>query len=184
MKSSQLVSAVAFITGALVLGSSAQAALIDQYTTASSEFANVYAGGTGVNLYIEGAGVNRVVTLSVGSYPNYWKGVIPNTDVIDNGIASVTVNVPDTCDSTLTPSYTYGSDNCFTVNMTFTKGAYLWKTNGVTQYSWGNFIYQVIGGISTFGASTTGTVNGVDMTSSRAYMGKYTDVNVSVSTAN
>lgn len=68
--------------------------------------------------------------------------------------------------------------------MTFTKGDYLWKTNGVSQYNWGDIIYQVIGGISTFAASTTGTVNNVDVTSSHAYMGKYTNVSVEVTTAN
>jgi hypothetical protein len=186
MQNSKLLSVLTLATAGLAMCSAAQAGVIDQSTTASAEFAQVYHNGTSVNLTIEGAGANRVVNLSTYSYTYgvggvYWSGEIPADAVVDNGIASITVNV-DTCMST--PRVTYGENACGLVNVTFTKNDYLWKTNGVTRYNWGDIIYEVIGGISTFSAAATGTVHGVDVSATNAYMGKYNDVSVTVSTAN
>ena len=194
MKSSKLVAALTIIASALVM-SSAQAGLIDEYTTGSSEYVQVYAHGTGVGATIEGAGVNRVVKLYVTNYTSgvgssYWEGVVSNDEVVVNGIASITVNIPNTCDSTAnTTVATYGSETCFAVNATFTKVDYLWKTNGVTQYTFGDLIYEYIGGISAYSATVTGTVTNsigtvnADISTPRAYLGKYTNVTVKVSTA-
>lgn len=194
MLKSKLLGAIA-LTASLATVSAAHAALIDQSTTASSEYAQVYQNGTSIGVTIEGAGVTRVVKMYVYNYTygvggNYWSGVVPNDAVVDNGIASISVNIANTCDTVNTTTATFGSDTCFAVNATFTKNDYLWKTNGVTQYQWGDIIYQIIGGISAFSATATGTVtssNGTvntDISSSRAYLGKYTDVSIQVSTAN
>lgn len=187
MKVTKILGTIAMVTSSIAIISTAKAATIDQSTSASSVFAQVYQNSTGINLTIEGAGVNRVVTLVVSDYTpgvgsSYWKGVIPNDTVVDNGIAGVSVNIANTCE--FDAISTYGSADCYSVEATFTKGDYLWKTNGVTQYTWGDILYQVIGGVSTFSATATCTVNGVDISSPRAYMGKYTDVNIIVSTAN
>jgi hypothetical protein len=187
MKITKILGTIAMVTSSIAIISAAKAATIDQSTTGSSEFASVYQNSTSINLTIEGAGVNRVVTLAVSNYTpgvgsSYWKGIIPNDAVVANGIAKVSVNVADTCD--LEAISTYGSDYCYSVDATFTKNDYLWKTNGVTQYNWGDILYQVIGGVSTFSAAATGAVNDVDISSPRAYMGKYNDVNIIVSTAN
>lgn len=166
---------------ALSFGLTAQAALIDQYTTTSSEYAQVYKNGTSVNVSIEGAGVNQVITLSHYNYvTGYWRGTVPVTAVTVNGVASIAVNV-NTCDLPATSSF--GAAPCGIVDVTFNKGDYLWKTNGVRQYTWGNTIRQYVGGISTFSASTIGTVNGVVIDSTRAYIGKYNNVTIIVSTA-
>jgi hypothetical protein len=187
MKLSKILSTITLAAAGLAINSAANAALIDQSTTADSEYAQVYQNGTGINLTIEGAGVTRVVTMAVSNYTygvgfSYWRGVVPNDAVVEDGIASISVNIASTCG--LAATSTYGSNFCYDVNATFTKNDYLWKTNGVTQYTWGDIIYQIVGGISAFSASTTGTVNGVDISSSRAYMGRYTNVNVMVTTAN
>lgn len=159
----------------------AQAELIDQYTTTNSEYAQVYKNGTSVNLSIEGAGISQVITLSHYNYlTGYWRGVVPATAVTVNGVASIAVNI-DTC--ALTATSRFGAAPCGLVDVTFNKGDYLWKTNGVRQYTWGNTIRQYVGGISTFSASTVGTVNGVVVDSNRAYIGRYTNVTVIVSTA-
>jgi hypothetical protein len=187
MKTRNLASVFAIVTGALIMSSTAQAGLIDEFTTASSEYAQVYTHSTGVGVTIEGAGVNRVVKLYVSNYTSgtgssYWEGVVPNDAVVDNGINSISVNIANTCD--YTASATYGSAYCYAVSATFTKSDYLWKTNGVIQYTWDGIIYQIIGGISAFSASVTGTVNDTDISTPRAYLGKYTDVDVTVSTVN
>lgn len=185
MKIRKLFAVTAIITSALVLSSTAQAGLIDEFTTASSEYAQVYANGTGVGITVEGAGVNQVVKMYVSNYisgvgSNYWEGVIPNDTVVVNGIDSITVTIANTCD--YVASATYGTDYCYAVNATFTKSDYLWKTNGVTQYTWDGILYQIIGGIEAFSASVTGTVNDTDISTTRAYLGKYTDVDITVST--
>jgi len=175
------------ITVASAMSSTARAGLIDEFTTASSEYAQVYANSTGAGITIEGAGLNRVVKLYISNYTygvgsSYWEGVVPNDTVVDNGIDAISVDIANTCD--YAASATYGSAYCYSINATFTKSDYLWKTNGVTQYTWDGIIYQIIGGISAFSASVTGTVNGVDISTPRAYLGKYTDVDVTVSTVN
>jgi hypothetical protein len=188
MKLSKILSTITLAAAGLAINSAANAALIDQSTTADAEYAQVYQNGTAINLTIEGAGVTRVVTMAVSNYTygvgyNYWKGVVPNDAVVDDGVATISVNIANTCTDATTTA-TYGSDYCYAVNATFTKNDYLWKTNGVTQYTWGDIIYQIVGGISAFSASTTGTVNDVDISSSRAYIGRYTNVNIMVTTAN
>lgn len=175
----------AIITGTLLISSVARAGLIDEYTTASSEYSQVYANGTSMGITVEGAGVTQVVKLYVTNYvpgvgSNYWEGVIPNDTVVVNGIDSISVNIASTCD--YTASATYGSAYCFAVNASFTKNDYLWKTNGETQYTYGDIIYQIIGGVSAFSASVTGTVNDIDISTTRGYLGKFTDVTVVVST--
>jgi len=186
MKITKILSAITLTAASLAINSAAQAATVDEYTTASAEFAQAYNNGSAISLTIEGAGVNRTVTLAMSNYTygigsTYWVGTIPAESVVDDGIAQISVNV-DTC--LLTPRATYGTDPCGLVDVTFTKNDYLWKTNGVTQYVWGDIIYQIIGGVSTFSAAATGTVRGVDISTPRAYMGKFTDVSVTVTTAN
>jgi len=190
----KLIGPMAF-TALLSTLSVAHAGLIDQSTTQSAEYTQVYANGTAVGVTVEGAGVNQVVKMYVSNYTygvgsSYWSGVIPNADVVVNGINSITVTVANTCDTTNTATVTYGSDYCFGVNATFTKVDYLWKTNGVTQYTYGDIIQTIVGGVQTYSATSTGTVTNstgtvnADLSSTRAYLGKYTDVTVSVSTAN
>jgi hypothetical protein len=186
MKKYNLLKALAFAGGLLVLSSAAQAELVDQFTTSAAQYANVYSNGTSVNLTIEGAGANRKVKLSHSFYSYetgslYWSGTIPADAVTVNGIAQVSVYV-DTCSRTA--SVTWGDNPCGVVDVTFTKNDFLWKTNGVRQYQWGDLIYQIVGGINTFSAQSSGTVRGVVVDASNAYMGKYTDVSIQVSTAN
>ena len=186
MKRNTLLNTITLGTVALALNSAAQAGIIDQSTTSSAGFSQVYQNGTSVNLTIEGAGANRTVNLAISSYTygvgsTYWSGEIPADAVVVNGIAQVSVNV-DTC--TLEPKVSYGDYPCGMVDMTFTKADYLWKTNGVTQYTYGDITYQLIGGISTFSAAASGTVRGVEINATNAYMGKYTDVSITVSTGN
>jgi hypothetical protein len=173
---------IAFMATAAV----AHAELIDQQTTTASEYAQTYANGTGINVYIEGAGTNQVITLAYSNYTygvgyRYWRGEVPASAVTINGIDAVSVSV-DTC--SLTPSVTWGTDACGVVDVTFNKKDYLWKTNGVSQYKWGDIIYQLVGGIVTFSADATGSVLGISVDSGRAYMGKYNNVTIQVSTAN
>lgn len=188
----KLLGAIAF-TALLSTMSVAHAGLVDQYTTASAEFAQVSANGTSIGVTVEGAGTNQIVKVFVYNYTygvggNYWSGTIPNDTVVVNGIASISVNIPNTCD--YPARSTFGSDACFAVNATFTKNDYLWKTNGVTRYGYGDLMWEIIGGIVTYSATSTGTVTSMggtvnsDLGSTRAYMGKYTDVTVNVSTAN
>jgi hypothetical protein len=172
----------ALVTIAAGISFAAQAELIDQYTTASSEFAQVYKNNTSINMYIEGAGINQTISLShYNTSTGYWRGVIPASSVTVNGIASISVTV-NTCDYIASSSW--GTDPCGLVDVTFNKADYLWKTNGVSHYTWGDTIRQYVGGISTFSASATGTIKGVSIDSTRAYMGKYNNVAVVVSTVN
>lgn len=185
MDKNKFAIAATLVSGALLFGTAAQAALLDQSTTASSEYQQVYQNGTGVSLTEEGAGVNRVVHLSMFSYTygvgsTYWSGDIPADAVTEDGIATVTVNV-DTC--TLAAKVSYGDNACGVVDVTFTKGDYLWKTNGVTRYTYDDIIYEIIGGVSTFSAAAQGTVRGVAIDTTRAYEGLYNDVSITVSTA-
>jgi hypothetical protein len=186
MKTIKLVCTTSLFASLILTNSVVQAALLDQSTTASSEFEQVYQNGTGMNLTVEGAGVNRVVNLSMYSYTygvgsTYWSGEIPPDAIIDKGVAGLTVNL-DTCG--LAARVSYGENACGLVDVTFSKEAYLWKTNGVTRYSYGDILYQIIGGISTFSAAAQGTIRGVAIDTTTAYEGKYTDVSITVSTAN
>lgn len=178
----RIIQKTALVLFTVGLSFTAQAELIDQYSTTSSEFAQVYKNGTSVNLNIEGAGINQSISLShYNTSTGYWRGVIPASSVTANGIASISVTV-NTCDYTALSSW--GAAPCGLVDITFNKVDYLWKTNGVRHYTWGDTIRQYVGGISTFSASATGTVKGVSVDSTRAYMGKYNNVTIIVSTVN
>jgi hypothetical protein len=186
MKINALLKVLAVFTGLFIIGSAAHAGLVDQYTTGDAEYANVYQNGTSVNVTIEGAGVNRKVSLSHSSYSYgtgsvYWSGEIPADAVTVNGVAQISVYV-DTCN--LPARVSWGANPCGLVDVTFDKVDRLWKTNGVRQYQWGDLIYQIVGGITTFSAQSTGTVRGVNVDSTRAYMGQYNNVSVQVNTAN
>jgi hypothetical protein len=186
MNTSKLIKSLVGAIGLLAIGSAAHAELVDQSTTTSSQFAQVYQNGTSINLTIEGAGVNRKVSLSHSYYSYdtgsiYWSGEIPADAVTVNGASQVSVYV-DTC--TLPARVSWGENPCGIVDVTFTQGDYLWKTNGVQQYQWGDLIYQIVGGIVTFSAQSAGTVRGVDVGSANAAMGKYNNVSIQVSTAN
>lgn len=166
---------------------SVQAELLDQYPVTNSEFANAYKRGTtsaSVNLYIDGVGINRKVTIahSVYSYSlginSYWRGVISTDNVTVNGIGQITVST-NTC--AYLPDRTWGVDACGQVDVVFNKGDFLWRTNGNIQYNWDPLVVSINGGTTTFAAEVTGFVKGVDMSGAfRPAMGIYTNADVVV----
>jgi hypothetical protein len=168
----------------------AQAELIDQYPAANSEYANAYKYGStsaSINLTVEGSGINRTVTLSHSLYSysqginNYWRGNIDSSDVTVNGIGQIVVAV-DTCG--YTADRTWGEDACGRVDVTFTKGSFLWRTDGSLVQDWAPLTNTVNGGITAFSAEVSGYVKGVDMIgASRPAMGKYANVEVVVEVA-
>ena len=172
---------------ASVVSFSVQAELLDQFSVANSEFANANKNGTvrtSVSLLVEGAGVERKVSLSHSQYSytqgidNYWRGDIAASDVTVNGIGQISVNV-NTC--AYTANRTWGEDACGRIDVTFTKGNFLWRTNGSTTFDWAPLTNTIIGGVTTFSADVSGFVKGVDMVGAlHPAMGKYTNVKVAV----
>jgi hypothetical protein len=175
------------VLGVVAVNAAANAALIDKYPAANSQYANAYKSGStsaSVNLMIEGSGVNQTVTLSHSLYSysqginSYWRGEIPATAVTVNGAAQIAVSV-DTCG--YTPAVSWGTDACGVVDVTFNKGDFLWKTDGSVNFQWDPLVNTITGGILTFSADVSGNVKGVDMSGAfRPAMGKYTNVTVTV----
>ena len=161
---------------------SAQAELIDQFPATQSEYANASVSGASVNLYIDDTGVNQTITLAVrtgwGSAYTYWRGVISAADVTINGISEIAVNT-DTC--AYTPVTSTGNDACGRVDVTFSKGDFLFRTDGNVTFDWAPLVNTITGGITVFDSQVSGFVKGVDMSGAfRPAMGKYTNVKVVV----
>ena len=170
------------ILAAFIASNPAQAELIDQFPATNSQYANANVSGAGINVYIDGTGINQTITLAVrtgwGASYTYWRGEISANDLTQNGIAQISVNT-DTC--AYTPIESRGDNACGRVDITFDKGAFLFRTNGNLTFDWDPLVNTITGGITIFDASVTGFVNGVDMSNAfRPAMGRHTDVKVTV----
>ena len=104
----------------------------------------------------------------------YWRGNIPASSVTSNGMNSISVSV-NTCEINNTAG-------CGQVDVTVTADvpANGWVDNGVSAYTGNGFIYRQVGSRSVRFASSTGSVNGVPVDNTRAFMIKATDVTVDV----
>lgn len=151
------------------------------------------------DIYEEGAGINaskwlRVITnvRDADGILRYerWQGVIPNNAMSINGVASASISV-DTC--TLTAGFS-SANGCGVVELTVTKDplAFGSTSAGAYAYNYGGLIMQYAGSWTTHNSTAVGSVNGINIDTalnsafgaSRAVIGKYTNVSVTVTTGN
>ena len=174
------------VMGFLLFTSVAHSEVIDQlvssgqYGQASANYGGDI-GWASATVSVDGNGVNRTAHLFHVSYSpatnyNYWSGNIPANAVTVKGVNSISVNI-DTC----TVQYIAG---CGPVSLTVTtdQPASGWIDNGVIQYDWDGVIYREAGARQVRFSSATGSVHGVPLDTTRAYMGKYNEVSITVST--
>lgn len=186
-----------------LFASTANAEILDQYSTQDASYANVRQnnadGYVVADIYEEAAGLQkrkwlRLITIARNAdgllkYER-WQGVIPNDEAMSiNGVARATINV-DTC--LLTASFA-SSNGCGVVNLTVTKDplAFGSTSAGAYAYNYGDFVMQYAGTWSTHNSTATGSVNGISIDTaanaafgaSRAVIGRYTNVSVTVYTA-
>lgn len=110
----------------------------------------------------------------------FWRGNIPVEAVSQVGVSSIAVNV-NTCD--VEPLNMPG---CGPVSFTVTtdEPATGWIDNGVSSYSYNDFMYQAVGARQVRFSSAIGSINGSAFNTSRAYMGVYNDVTISITVGN
>jgi len=178
-----------FLSGSislLALIPAVHAEVIDQVVS-SGQYGQASANNTGdigwaaATVSIEKNGINRTAHLfHVSSSPstgyNYWTGNIPVDAVIVNGVNSISVNI-DTC----SVNYIAGCGPVY-LTVTTSEPATGWIDNGVRQYDWNGVIYREAGARQVRFSSATGSVHGVPIDTTRAFMGKYNDVSITVST--
>jgi hypothetical protein len=183
--------AVKPLTGvfAVIFGTSvAHAAVVDQYVS-SGQYGSASANNGGAvgwanaTISTDGSGVNQTAHLFHVSYSpntgyNYWSGDIPVEYVTVTGVASISVSV-DTC----TVNNVSG---CGQVDLTVTtdEPATGWIDNGVREYDWNGVIYREVGARQVRFSSATGSVHGIPLNTSRAFMGKFNEVTITVTTGN
>ncbi len=173
--------------GFSIITPAAHSAVVDQIVS-SGQFGQVSVnngGNTGwanATISVEGNGVNRTAHLFHVSYSpstgyKYWTGNIPADSVTVTGVASIAVDI-DTC----SVSNTAG---CGPVSFMVTtdEPATGWIDNGVIKYEWNNLIYREVGARQVRFSSSTGYVNGIPVDGNRAFMGKYNEVTISVTTS-
>ena len=165
----------------------AQSAADVEQVVLSGQFGQVSANNYGnlgwanATVSIEGNGVNRTAFLvhasdSPSTGYNLWRGSIPADAVTVTGVASISVNI-DTCSVS-------NIDGCGPVYFTVTTNepASGWIDNGTRQYNWGNVIYREAGSRQVRFSSSTGSIHGIPVNNSRAFMGKYNEVTISITT--
>ena len=107
---------------------------------------------------------------------NGWSGSIPVDAVTVTGVASISVNI-DTC----SVSNTAGCGPVY-FTVTTNEPASGWIDNGSRQYDWGNVIYREAGNRQVRFSSSAGSVHGIPVNSNNAFMGKFNEVTISVTT--
>lgn len=174
------------LIGLLLCTSIAQSAVVEQVVT-SGQFGQVSANNGGAagwanaTVSVEGEGINQTAHLfHVSNSPStgyqFWTGNIPVNTVKRTGVASISVDI-DTCSVSNNPG-------CGYVNFTVTtdEPASGWIDNGVRKYDWDGYIYREAGARQVRFSRSTGTVNGISVNNDRAFMGKYNEVTISIST--
>jgi hypothetical protein len=161
----------------------AQAAETDSYVVSGSygQSGYVYVPGVGsgaatVSISNDGQTATLMAWSSTAEGYKYWRGDIPASAVVSNGINGISVSI-NTCEV----------DNragCGPVDLTVTADvpASGWVDNGVNQFTADGFIYRQVGARTVRFASSTGSVNGVPLDNTRAFMSKGSDVTISVTT--
>jgi hypothetical protein len=177
---------LAGIISAALIAPVAQAASTDTFVVSGTygQSGYVYTPGMGsasATVSISGAGVNQTATLMHWSNDptngyQYWRGLIPMDAVTSTGIAGISVTI-DTCEV----------DNragCGYVDLSVRSDvpASGWVDNGVNEITSTGYIYRQVGSRIVRFASSTGSVNGIPVDSTRAFMSKGTDVTISVTT--
>jgi len=141
-----------------------------------------YSGGdyAGLNISVDGAGTARLVTYYHTPSDGYklWYGTIPSSAVKVDGINSIAVQI-DTC--TVNPIDGCGAVDAV-VKMDPKAGGFI--TDGSTHYTWDNVILQVAGPIQVRNANATGSISGIPLDDSRAFIGKYDTASIEVQTNN
>ena len=166
----------------LFIISNAHAELVYQYHS-SGQFGQTWGGNAGINVSVDGSGVNRIARLVYYAYSelsgyHFWYGEIPATAVRTTGVSSMAVTI-DTCSVN-------NSSGCGYVDVSIAtdEPASGWVYTGVNNYSWGDMRYQTIGNSQVRFSSAVGTVNGISVSSDNAAIGTYNNVDVSVSIGN
>jgi len=164
------------------MASSAVAGTVYQFTS-NGTFGQTWGGSAGVNVSVDGSGVNRVAHLVYYAYSadigyNFWYGEIPADAVKVNGVSSVSVQI-DTC--------TLGNlSGCGYVDATINTNepASGWVYTGAYDYSYGDMVIKYVGHNQARFSSATGTVLGLPVNPTNAAIGKYTDMGVTVNIGN
>lgn len=181
----------------------ASAEVLETYSTQDASYATVTQNNSDgyvlVDFYEEGAGPTASTWLRVFSMTRNadgfltierWRGVVPDAAMSINGVASASISV-DTC--SLTAAYST-ANGCGVVDVTVTKDpqAFGSTTAGAYAYNFGGLIMQFAGTWSTHNSTAVGSVNGITIDTaansafgaSRAVIGKYTNVSVTITTGN
>jgi hypothetical protein len=167
---------------ALLLGgvSLAQAEILNQMVS-NGNFASAYQGSTGFTVTTEGSGVNQKTTLMVNTYTygvgfTSWKGEIPASAVVMDGVSQISVNI-DTCSINNDPG-------CGYIDATVTKDPLDggWIINGASSTTYGDLTQTIAGVRQTHRANAVGTINGITLGAfARSFIGKDNNVTITVS---
>ena len=174
MKKMLLMSSV---LSSILMASSAFAGVVYQYNS-SGQYGQAGNGSTGMELTVDGSGVNEVARLVYYSYAggsfSMWAGDIPTDAVTVNGVNSMSVQL-DTCTVN-------NVDGCGYVDVTIdtNEPAAGWVYTGAYNSQYGNMVIERVGHIQARFSTAVGTVNGISV-DGRGFIGKMTDVNVTVS---
>lgn len=176
---------MAFVAVALFVSSNANADLLYQFTTGSSQFGMVSTYDNSNFVYVqvstEQVGTTHLVyaTYTPATGYSYWNGAIPASAVTTTGITEMNINI-DTCT-------VVANTACGLIDLTITKDAAdspLINT-GVSQYAVDRVLYQTAGSTTSYTADAVGFVNGIAVnTTTRAWMGRYSNVTVTVAAGN
>ncbi|MDH5178146.1 MAG: hypothetical protein OEZ39_01910 [Gammaproteobacteria bacterium] len=176
------------LTAALAVAlfsSNVSADLLYQFTTGSAQFGLISSFDAGNSVYLQiGTEQTGKTHLIYATYTptdglKYWNGVIPAEAVTTTGLTEMNINI-DTC--TVSPTAA-----CGLVNLTITKDAASTPliNTGVSQSSFDRVLYQTAGSTTSYTADANGSVNGVAVnTTSRAWIGRYSNVTVTVAAGN
>lgn len=176
----------AVVTFALLGSSVARADLMYQYTTGSAESAMIssYEAGNSVYLNVGHEGVSGKTHLVYATYTpdtgyHYWNGMIPTSAITTTGITEMSISI-DTCTI-------MANSACGIVDVTVSKDVATTPliNTGVSQSMYGGVLYQTAGSYTTYTADAAGFVNGIAVnTTTRAWIGRYNNVSVTVSSGN
>lgn len=135
-------------------------------------------GSASATVSISGQGTNQSATLmhwsndSTNGY-QYWRGLVPVAAVTSTGIDGISISI-NTCEVDNRAGCGYVD---FSVRSDTPASG--WVDNGVNQTTGTGYIYRQVGARTVRFASSTGSVNGVPVDNTRAFMGKGTDVTIS-----
>lgn len=185
MKMNKLTT-LAFVAATLIGSTTANADLLYQYNSGNgtSAMISTFDAGNSVYLNIGHEGVSGKTHLIYSTYtPSsgylYWNGIIPASAIETTGVNSMSINV-DTC----AVQATYA---CGVVDVTVIRDAASVPllNSGLSQMMYGGILYQTAGSFTTYTADASGTVNGLSFsTTNRAWIGRYNNIAVTVSSGN